>query len=64
MALLLVLYPMVYIFLSKFALLEHLVNLMILIIEIKFKLLNFLSKGTVIIKYVKHFLSFIAVILN
>ena len=29
-----------------------------------FFLLNFLSKGTVIINYLKHFLSFILVILN
>ena len=38
---------------------------MTLIIQIKFELLNFLSKGTVIINNVlKHFLNFIAVILN
>ena len=38
----LVLHSMVYIFLSQFVLLEHLVKSMTLIIEIKFKMLNFL----------------------
>ena len=45
-------------------LVEHLVKLMTLIIKIKFKFLNYLTKDTVIVIYVKYFLSFIAVILN
>ena len=53
-----VLHPMVYIRLSQFVFLEHLVRSVALIIEIKFKLLNFFSKDTDIIKYVKHFLGF------
>ena len=60
------LHPLVYIyFIVVSFLLEHLVSLLTLIIEIKFSLPNFLSKGTVIKrKYVKYFLTCIAVILN
>ena len=52
MAISLVLHSIVYIFLSSFASMEHLVKSVTLIIETTFLLLSFLNKGTVIVNYV------------
>ena len=65
MAMSLMLHSIVYIFLGKFVLLERLVKLLSDLNGRKnISTAKLLSKGTVIINYVKHFLNFIVVILN